>query len=402
MEEGRELGSLQDILDNSQKQDGKGAFFISPNDLQEFKAFGVTYPISMIERMVEEIGDKMIAQGEKQEVAFEIVRERIFDIIKTKVLSDGGTLEYSQDNWTKMIESLSNLKANSPAALELMDYVVQQGMSDTYLKAGLDEYAEIFNKLAEGLKARSIGQTSGYNPTIVRDRGKGGKIIEKKMNNPEAELTIFVNSRGEIVAAAMGNDANSRSVEGHTPIYLGIAKEVKGSASLSPFMRLVDGKSYTKQDVQNTEITLIVKGKDGFEYQESANANMMNRTLDELVEQLKLGEDGIRIAADGAVLMTGTCLVPGKRNGKDFTHNEEQPDLVVIKGSKLAGTANMVVSARKINYGLEVSKLHLMEANVEYNIAMAVDAAKQDPTVIFQMESYFKARDSSLSSQKLG
>src|SRR5437763_6945057 len=76
-----------------------------------------------------------------------------------------------------------------------------------------------------------------FKATPHRVVGPGGKVrlrADSKWNVPEPELTLAVNSRGQIVGYTIGNDMSSRDIEGENPLYLPQAKVYDGSCALGP------------------------------------------------------------------------------------------------------------------------------------------------------------------------
>ncbi len=123
---------------------------------------------------------------------------------------------------------LSQLEPGSPAAMEVKKTLIARGVWSQYLEVGIGPDAEIFTK-CQPMASVGYGADVGILPI-------------SEWNNPEPELVMVVNSRGEIVGATLGNDVNLRDVEGRSALLLGKAKDNNASASLGPFIRLFDGE----------------------------------------------------------------------------------------------------------------------------------------------------------------
>lgn len=125
-------------------------------------------------------------------------------------------------------------------------------------------------------------------------------------NVPEPELTLFINSHGDIEAYTAGNDMSSRSIEGENPLYLPQAKSYERSTALGPCLYVpvkpIDPAS-------NIAINIERHGKKVFEG--TIQLNRMKRTLTELAAWL-YRELHFKY---GCFLMTGTGIVPDN----DFT-----------------------------------------------------------------------------------
>lgn len=119
---------------------------------------------------------------------------------------------------------------------------------------------------------------------------------------PEPELALIVNRRGEILGYTVANDMSSRSIEGANPLYLPQAKVYAGSCALSPTVR----PAWEVDDPYSLTINMTIE-RDGDEiFSGSASTRQLRRRFDDLVESLFLHQ----ALPEGAVLSTGTCVVP--------------------------------------------------------------------------------------------
>jgi 2-dehydro-3-deoxy-D-arabinonate dehydratase len=145
--------------------------------------------------------------------------------------------------------------------------------------------------------------------------GPGAKVRIRRdstWNVPEPELTLAINSKGNIFGYTIGNDMSSRSIEGENPLYLPQAKSYDGSAAIGPCI-YVPSSSIPAE----TQIHMQIKRNGSVMYSDKIAINKMKRGHGELVEFL------FRECSfpSGCFLMTGTCLVPPN----DFTlqHGDE-------------------------------------------------------------------------------
>ena len=118
---------------------------------------------------------------------------------------------------------------------------------------------------------------------------------------PEPELTLVINSAGEIVGYTAGNDVSSRAIEGENPLYLPQAKTYDGSCALGPHLVIA-----TEQELAATKISLTIERDGASVYEDSTDISQMKRSLGELVGYLYRETS----FPSGAFLMTGTGIVP--------------------------------------------------------------------------------------------
>jgi fumarylacetoacetate (FAA) hydrolase family protein len=294
---------LAALLANTEDQrDPNKPYLLAPIDLQAIKAAGVTFAISLLERVIEEQ-----ARG---------VPERAVAVRAEVESALGGAVE--------------KIKPGSPQAMELKKVLQAKGLWSQYLEVGIGPDAEIFTK-APPMAAVGTGAAIGV-------------LESSTWNNPEPEVVVVVNSRGEIVGATLGNDVNLRDLEGRSALLLGKSKDNNASTAIGPFIRLFD-KTFTLDDVRRAQVRLTVKGTDGFVLDGSSDLGKISRDPAELVAQM-IGPN--HQYPDGAVLFLGTMFAPVKDRdapGMGFTHH--LGDVVTIAADKLGALTNVVTTCAK-------------------------------------------------------
>ncbi len=295
--QGERIGDLAGLLANSveSSRDAGRPYLLAPVDLQAVKAAGVTFPVSMMERVIEEKarGDAAAADG---------IRAEIGRLV-------GGDLQ--------------KLKPGSPEAMALKAALIKAGAWSQYLEVGIGPDAEIFTK-APPMSAVGTGADAGLHPIST-------------WSNPEPEVVLVVSPAGAIVGATLGNDVNLRDVEGRSALLLGKAKDNNASACLGPFVRFFDG-SFSLDDVRRMEVRLRVEGEDGFVLDGTSNMAMIARDPSDLARQM-IGPH--HQYPDGAVLYCGTMFAPTQdrgAKGQGFTHRVG--DVVTIASDKLGALTN--------------------------------------------------------------
>jgi len=161
-----------------------------------------------------------------------------------------------------------------------------------------------------------------FKATAQRTVGDGEDVFirrDSKWNVPEPELTLFINSTGNIQGYTIGNDMSSRDIEGENPLYLPQAKVYERCAAMGPCLYLQEGPISPE-----TEISIEINRNGTSVFTDRVAIKMMKRSHTELVEYLFRECDFPK----GVFLMTGTCLVPSD----DFTLLEGDEVRISIDG----------------------------------------------------------------------
>jgi fumarylacetoacetate (FAA) hydrolase family protein len=302
---GKRIASTEDVLRNSawDAHDALRPRFLAPCDLQAIKASGVTFVESMLERVIEEQ-----ARGDASRA--EAVRKAVVAVIG---------------------DNLGAVKPGSPQALQLKEVLIAQGMWSQYLEVGIGVDAEIFTK-SQPMSAVGTGAEIGIHPAST-------------WNNPEPEIVLAVNSRGETKGASLGNDVNLRDFEGRSALLLGKAKDNNASCAIGPFIRLFD-ESFGIDDVRRCDLLMRVDGPDRFTMHGASSLSKISRDPLDLVGQA-IGAN--HQYPDGFVLFLGTMFAPTQDRhapGQGFTH--EVGDIVTVSTPRLGTLVNRVNTSDKV------------------------------------------------------
>jgi fumarylacetoacetate (FAA) hydrolase family protein len=309
---GERLGSTADVHANIafDARDPALPWFLAPCDLQAIKAAGVTFVASMLERVIEEQ-----ARGDASRA--EAVRAAVVAVIG---------------------DNLGAVRPGSDEAMRLKEVLLEQGMWSQYLEVGIGPDAEIFTK-SQPMSAVGTGAEVGIHPGSA-------------WNNPEPEIVLAVNSRGEACGAALGNDVNLRDFEGRSALLLGKAKDNNASCAIGPFIRLFDAQ-FDIGDVRRCDLSMQVTGPEGFVMQGASSLSKISRDPLDLVGQA-IGAN--HQYPDGLVLFLGTMFAPTQDRhgpGQGFTH--VVGDIVTVSTPRLGTLANRVNTSDKVvpwTYGI--------------------------------------------------
>jgi fumarylacetoacetate (FAA) hydrolase family protein len=294
----RLVGKLDDILANTLgERSPSKPMFLAPCDLQAIKATGVTFIASLLERLIEE---QTNGEADKAEEA------------RAKIEAEIGT-------------DLSKVVPASPQALELRRILQARGQWSPYLEVGLGPDAELFTK-AQPMSSVGTGAEIGIHP-------------QSTWNNPEPEVVLAINSRGEVVGATLGNDVNLRDFEGRSALLLGRAKDNNAACAIGPFLRLFD-EHFTMDTVRAADVELVIEGPDGYRLTDTTSMKTISRDPEDIARQ---STGANHPNPDGLMLFLGAMFAPTQDRdepGRGFTH--KIGDVVRISSPALGTLVNRV------------------------------------------------------------
>jgi fumarylacetoacetate (FAA) hydrolase family protein len=299
------IGSVQDVIANSwvDARVDDLPWLLAPCDLQAIKASGVTFISSLLERVIEE-------QARGNPALAESVRKEVVAVIG---------------------DDLSQVRPGSPEAMKLKEVLVARKLWSQYLEVGIGPDAEIFTK-SQPMSAVGTGAEIGIHP-------------KSEWNNPEPEIVLVVNSRGETAGATLGNDVNLRDFEGRSALLLGKAKDNNASCAIGPFIRLFDAH-FGIDEVRQADLAMKVVGPEGFVMEGASSLSMISRDPLELVEHA-IGPN--HQYPDGFVLFLGTMFAPTQdRHGPGLGFTHVVGDLVAISTPALGTLVNRVNTSDRI------------------------------------------------------
>ncbi|RQW69662.1 fumarylacetoacetate hydrolase [Halomonas sp. YLB-10] len=315
--EGESLGSLDSLLENSCQTSQRAPHLLAPCDVQAIKACGVTFAVSLLERVIEEqAGGDAARAGE--------LREELKRVI-------GG--------------DLSKIRPGSDEAMALKAELQSRGAWSQYMEVGIGPDAEVFTK-SQPLSSVGQGAAVGLHPS-------------SRWNNPEPEIVLAVDAQGNARGATLGNDVNLRDVEGRSALLLGKAKDNNASCAIGPFIRLFDDH-FSIDDVRSAMVSLRIEGNDDdFLLEDQSDMREISRDPLDLVGQT-IGAH--HQYPDGFMLFLGTMFSPIQDRdgpGQGFTHH--LGDVVTISTPRLGALVNRVERSDQLppwTYGIRAWLSH--------------------------------------------
>jgi 2-dehydro-3-deoxy-D-arabinonate dehydratase len=157
-------------------------------------------------------------------------------------------------------------------------------------------YEQVYDAVRPELffKAPAWRVVTDNDPIAIRD--------DSEIDVPEPELAVAIGADGSVVGYLACNDMSSRSIEGENPLYLPQAKVYDGSCALSNGIR----PAWEVDDPYRLDITMRIERAGATAWEGSANTSQLRRSIPDLVRYLTSATH----FPDGAILATGTCVVP--------------------------------------------------------------------------------------------
>ena len=282
-----------------QTRDRAKPWLLAPIDLQAIKAAGVTFAISMLERVIEERarGDLTAAAAIRAEV--------------TRLVGD----------------DLAKLKPGSPEAAHLKQVLIEQNAWSQYLEVGIGPDAEIFTK-AQPMSAVGTLMDAGVQSDLHLEQSGAGGRAGRRLHRPHRrrharQRRQSARRRGTLGAAAEQGEGQQRLLR-HRP--------VRAACSMP---------SFTLDDIRATTVTLRVEGLDQYVLEGSSSIAKISRDPADLVAQMVNAHHRY---PDGAVLFLGTMFAPIEDRdvkGQGFTH--KTGDIVTIAAPRLGALVNRIM-----------------------------------------------------------
>jgi len=186
-------------------------------------------------------------------------------------------------------------------------------MEESKVAGGGDFYDRVYAAQRPELFFKATGR---------RVVGPGGAVrirSDSRWSVPEPELTLLIDSSGNIIGYTIGNDMSSRDIEGENPLYLPQAKVYDRSCALGPCLLLANEPLSAATTIR---MEIIRSGETVFAG--STSISELKRHPEELVQFLFRDNS----FPQGVYLMTGTGVVPND----DFSLSSGDSIRISIEG----------------------------------------------------------------------
>jgi 2-dehydro-3-deoxy-D-arabinonate dehydratase len=265
-------------------------------------------------------------------------RERAFEISGTL----GNLLRLHATERLERVVALrrSNVGSYPLTAVTLVAPVDEQEIWAAGVTYARSRDARMEESTQEDVYARVYGAERPelfYKAAAWRCVGPGARVGirgDSNWNVPEPELTLVIDSNGDIAGYTIGNDVSSRSIEGENPLYLPQAKSYFACCALGPWIVLPEELDEPAQ----LPIQITIERNGGQIWSGTTSTANMHRTFDDLVSYLYRALD----FPAGALLMTGTGLVPPA----EFTLQQDDIVRIEIEGIGTLENRVAVVAVR--------------------------------------------------------
>jgi 2-dehydro-3-deoxy-D-arabinonate dehydratase len=192
------------------------------------------------------------------------------------------------------------LLAPADGRMEVWAAGVTYERSRTARMAESEQSADVYDRVYTADRPELFFKSAAW-----RVSGPGAPVSvrgDSSVDVPEPELAVVLNAEGAVAGYTICNDMSSRSIEGENPLYLPQAKTYAGSCGLGPWII----PAWELPDPYALTIELTISRDGGTAWAGTATTATLHRKIDELAAWLFRENE----FPAGAILSTGTCLVP--------------------------------------------------------------------------------------------
>jgi 2-dehydro-3-deoxy-D-arabinonate dehydratase len=192
------------------------------------------------------------------------------------------------------------LLAPADGRMEVWAAGVTYERSRTARMAESEQSADVYDRVYTADRPELFFKSAAW-----RVSGPGAPVSvrgDSSVDVPEPELAVVLNAEGAVAGYTICNDMSSRSIEGENPLYLPQAKTYAGGCGLGPWII----PAWELPDPYALTIELTISRDGGTAWAGTATTATLHRKIDELAAWLFRENE----FPAGAILSTGTCLVP--------------------------------------------------------------------------------------------